>query len=73
MQLYHQMPRGIQVMLENQCREAGYSTSPNNLFEVITNTLKKHSPHVTSELLDISVSLVWMIKDEVSNEILLSH
>ena len=65
MKSYTDMPHSIQVMLEEYCRQDPHGLRPSTLYSNIAGTLETNSVTVTAVLFDVSVSLVWMIKEEV--------
>jgi len=68
MQLYRDASPSIQIMLEEYCRQDPHGLRPSTLYSNIAGTLETNSVTVTAVLFDVSVSLVWMIKDEVSKK-----
>ena len=69
MQLYSDASPSIQIMLEEYCRQDPHGLRPSTLYNNIVGTLETNSVTVTAVLFDVSVSLVWMIKDEVSKKV----
>jgi hypothetical protein len=65
MKQYNEMSRSIQLMLEDYCRQDAYGLRPSSLYSNIAGTLLTNSVPVTAALFDVSVSLVWLIKDEM--------
>ena len=68
MKPYHSMSPSIQVMLEEYCRSDPYGLKPSTLYNNIVGTLETNSVPVTSALFEVSVSLVWMIRDELEKK-----
>ena len=68
MKSYNEASPSIQVMLEEYCRLDPHGLRPSTLYSNIVGTLETNSVTVTAVLFDVSVSLVWMIKDEVSKK-----
>jgi hypothetical protein len=66
MKLYSETSPSIQVMLEEYCRQDSYGLRPSTLYNNIAGTLETNSVPVTAVLFDVSVSLVWMIKDQLT-------
>lgn len=61
---YNSTTHAIQVMLEAYCRHDNHIVQPHELYNAIVKSLETSSVVVTAVIFDISISLVWMIKDE---------
>lgn len=68
MKSYKSIPYSIQVLLEDYCRCDEHGLRPSTLYNNIAGTLETNSVPVTAVLYDVSVSLVWMIKEEISKQ-----
>lgn len=68
MKSYNEVSPSIQVMLEEYCRQDPHGLRPSTLYSNIAGTLETNSVTVTAVLFDVSVSLVWMIKDDMAKK-----
>ncbi len=60
---YRELPQSVQVMLEDYCRIEGHGLRPSVLYQNIVETLQTNSVAVTAVLYELSISLVWMIRE----------
>ena len=68
MKSYNEVSPSIQIMLEEYCRQDPHGLRPSTLYSNIAGTLETNSVAVTAVLFDVSVSLVWMIKDDMEKK-----
>lgn len=68
MKSYNEVSPSIQIMLEEYCRQDPHGLRPSTLYSNIAGTLETNSVAVTAVLFDVSVSLVWMIKDAMEKK-----
>ena len=68
MKSYNEASPSIQVMLEEYCRLDPHGLRPSTLYSNIAGTLETNSVAVTAVLFDASISLVWMIKDDMEKK-----
>lgn len=68
MKSYNEVSPSIQIMLEEYCRQDPHGLRPSTLYSNIAGTLETNSVAVAAVLFDVSVSLVWMIKDAMEKK-----